>query len=95
MGDYGVNVNLVEASDNTIYIYSKDKGSIKRFNDYGNVINSNNVISLISGSPASTLPSRSQSVKVNSGISNLQLKSKLIQYKQLRNEVKTYTMGDG
>ncbi|QAT39815.1 hypothetical protein [Clostridium sp. JN-9] len=33
LGDYGLNADLVQASDNTLYIYSKNNGVIKRFND--------------------------------------------------------------
>ena len=80
LGDYGANVNLVEASDNTLYIYSKDKGSIKRFNDSNNLINSSNVISVISGSAAAALQDTEQSIQMNSGMSSLQMKSKLIQW---------------
>jgi uncharacterized repeat protein (TIGR02543 family) len=80
LGYYGVNVNLVESSDNTLYIYSKDKGSIKRFNDSGNLINSSNVISLIPGSRATTIQNTEQSTQMNLGMSSLQMKSKLIQW---------------
>jgi uncharacterized repeat protein (TIGR02543 family) len=80
LGYYGINVNLVEASDNVLYIYSMDKGTITRLNDSGKLINSSDVISLIPGSRATTLQSTQQSIKINAGISNLQMKSKLTQW---------------
>ena len=80
LGDYGLNVNLVQASDNTLYIYSKDNGIIKRFNDQSNTVDSTNVISLISGKPADPIPNTKQSTQINSSISTLQMKSKLIKW---------------
>ncbi|OPJ58123.1 hypothetical protein [Clostridium chromiireducens] len=80
LGDYGLNIDLVQASDNTLYIYSKDNGIIKRFSNSYNIINSSNVISLISGKPADPIPNTKQSTQINSSISTLQMKSKLIKW---------------
>lgn len=80
LGDYPLNMDLVQASDSTLYIYSKANGIIKRFNNNYNKIDSSNVISLISGKPATPIPNTEQSTQVNSGVSILQMKSKLIQW---------------
>ena len=80
LGDYGLTVNLIQASDSTLYIYSKDNGIIKRFNNTNNTIDSTNVISLISGKPADPIPNTKQSTQINSSISTLQMKSKLIEW---------------
>ncbi|NRT80929.1 InlB B-repeat-containing protein [Clostridium beijerinckii] len=80
LGDYGFKADLVQASDSVLYIYTKETGSIKRFNDNYNSINSNNVISLISGKPAYPIPNNRQSEQINAGMSTLPMKSKLIQW---------------
>ncbi|MDF2885219.1 MAG: hypothetical protein K0R54_5791, partial [Clostridiaceae bacterium] len=80
LGDYGFNADLVQASDNTLYIYSKENGVIKRFNDTSNTIDSSNVISLISGNAANLIQNTEQSTQISSSTSILQLKSKLIQW---------------
>lgn len=80
LGDYAYNASLVEASDNALYIYNKDNGSIKSFNDSNNLINSNNVISLISGNQTSPVQTVTQSEKINAGMSTLDMRSKLIQW---------------
>ncbi len=80
LGDYGLNANLVQASDNTLYIYSKDNGVIKRFTDTSNVIDSSNVISLISGNAVSPIQNTEQSTQTSPSISKLEMKSKLIKW---------------
>ena len=80
LGDYGLKADLVQASDSVLYTYSKETGSIKRFNDNHNSIDSSNVISLISGNPSDPIPNTRQSEQINAGISTLTMKSKLIQW---------------
>lgn len=80
LGEYGLNVDLVQASDNSLYIYSMESGIIKKFSYTSNVIDKSNVISLISGKPTAPIPNTEESIKINSGVSTLKLKSKLIQW---------------
>jgi uncharacterized repeat protein (TIGR02543 family) len=80
LGYYGYNADLVEASDNTLYIYNKAANTIKMFSSLDEVVDSSNIISLISGTPATVIPNTAQSTKINSAISSLEMKSKLIQW---------------
>lgn len=79
LGDFGLNVDLVQASDTTLYIYSKDSGSIKSFNN-NYKIDSSNLISLISGKPATPIQNTEQSTQINSGMNLLPMESKLIKW---------------
>lgn len=80
LGEYGSNVDLVQASDNSLYIYSIESGIIKKFSYTSNVIDRSNVISLISGKPKAPISNTEESIKINSGVSILQMESKLIQW---------------
>lgn len=80
LGDYGSNMDLIEASGTTIYLYSSDTGSIKRFNNLNIPIDSNNIISLISGTAAAPIQSNTKSERVDAQIYGLQMNSKLTQW---------------
>jgi hypothetical protein len=80
LGDYGSNMDLVEATGNTIYLYSRTTGSIKRFNNLNSPINSNNIISFISGTPAVPIQSDTKSVLVDPNVYSLKMNSELTQW---------------
>jgi uncharacterized repeat protein (TIGR02543 family) len=80
LGDYGYNASLVEASNNTLYIYNKDTESIKNFNDSNKLINSSNVIDVISGNHTLPVQTNTDSVRIDSVMNNLEMRSKLTQW---------------
>jgi hypothetical protein len=63
LGDYGSNMDLIEASSTTMYLYSSATGTINRFNNSNSLINSSNIISLISGTAAAPIQSNTKSVQ--------------------------------
>lgn len=80
LGNYGSNIDLIEATGTTIYLYNRATGSIKSFNSLNSPIDKNNIIQLISGTAAVPVQSNTKSVQVEPQIYSLEMNSNLTQW---------------
>lgn len=80
LGDYGSNVDLVEASGTVIYLYNSAAGSIKSYNNSSNPIDNSNIISIISGKATVPIQSNTKSLQITSKAYSLEMKSNITQW---------------
>lgn len=80
LGDYGSSMDLIEASDTTVYLYSETTGIIESFNNSNTKIDKSNIISLISGNKALPIQTNTNSVKVDEQVYSLKMNSNLTQW---------------
>lgn len=77
LGDSAFQMNLVEATNNTLYVYNKNSNSINKYNHGNKVIDSSNVISLISGIATPEIQGITKSSRIDRETTVLDLTSKL------------------